>query len=67
MDIKSLNKTEHEIINSSTSEDIAKRLVFLWDLREDDFEAYSINELATEKEYIYRAYPDAVTLAYQIK
>lgn len=44
---------------------IARRLAYLWNLRDKDPRIYSQNRLGQEKEDIYCLYPEAVPLARQ--
>lgn len=64
--IEQLTRLTEEEINSMHDNNLAYRLIFLWDLRELDIKTYQKNALGIEKEYIYRVHPNIVTLAYQI-
>jgi hypothetical protein len=55
-----MTRTSVEEINLDK---IAKRLVYLWNLRDRDPKLYSQNRLGEEKEDIYCFYPEAVELA----
>ncbi len=64
--IEQLTRLTEDEINSMHDNNLAYRLIFLWDLREMDINTYQKNALGIEKEYIYRVHPNVVTLASMI-
>lgn len=63
MQITSKKRIPNKILKQYSTDVLARRLIFLWDYRENDFESYRANGCAKEKEFLYSMRSGKITTA----